>query len=98
MIFGKYLSGLIGLGFINSDFIYKLFLLIFCFVTKNLRDSMGKFYVYIEVDTNKYKLCKYDIKEMYSYEKSKRPKLPPFNLQSEKEDGQTTFDCSNSEA
>ena len=45
---------------------------------------MGKFYVYIEINASKYKLCKDDIKNIYSLRKAKLPELPTFSAHSEK--------------
>jgi hypothetical protein len=40
---------------------------------------MGKFYVYIHLDQQKYKVNREDIKQVHSSQKAAHPALPPFH-------------------
>lgn len=59
---------------------------------------MGKYYVYIELEKKKFKVCKDDIREVYSLRKVRLPLLPSYNSEIEKEDHQNVLDTSSSEA
>ena len=58
---------------------------------------MGKFYVYIQLEKKKFKVCKDDIREVYSLRKIRHPLLPSYNSDVEKEDQQNVLDTSSSE-
>jgi len=51
---------------------------------------MGKFYVYIELEKKKFKVCKEDIKEVYSLRKIRLPLLPSYNLDVERKISRTS--------
>ena len=58
---------------------------------------MGKFYVYISLDKKKYKVCREDIREVFSLKKTRLPIAPSYASHSDKEDQQTSLDSSSSE-
>ncbi len=54
---------------------------------------MGKFYVAITVNSQKYKLCKEDVKRIFTFKRRNTPTFPLFNRQEkEHEDGNTSCD------
>ena len=65
---------------------------------KQFRRSMGKFYVAITVNCLRYKLCKEDVKRIFTFKRRNRPALPSFDgEEKEHEDVNTSCDESNME-